>query len=151
MCVKRLRLGLLCLGVLLPVLSACGSSDPPPFSLACTIHRLPSGNIRAAVTVTNSTSTAATATIYGPAFSSIRHFYPVTMASIYATVKSTGRPVSYPGFAVRRVRPDHPAHLLLRFAPPARPAPIAVSASRVIKTDGSDPFDNSSCIIQKPA
>lgn len=147
--VKHLWRGLLAGVALLPFLSGCGSGDSPPFSLSCTVQPLPTGQLRAAVTVTNNTSSAANAMIYGPVMTQVRHFYPFTLQASQVVVEQTHGQNTFDGFVVPRVLPNTPSHLLLRFDRPLHPGSIAVATTRTVDGTNGNPLDNPDCVIGK--
>jgi hypothetical protein len=116
--------------------------------VACSIHKLPSGFIRASVTVRNTTALPRNAIVYGPVFVLIRHVYPLLRPS-QVTVTVSHTHTAYIGFIVPRVDPKKPVHLLLRFAPPARPQPILVTDQSTIKSSSWSFLENPLCHIRK--
>lgn len=147
---KRIGLLLACIGALLPVLAGCGSGSSPPFSLSCKLHRLPGGFVRANVTVTNSTGAVRNAVIYGPPFDRIRHIYPPQILRPTAVAVHLPQQVAtYAGLLVLHVKPNSPAHLILRFLPPPRPQSIAVADTRTVQADDLHVLDNPDCVVKR--
>lgn len=144
---KSTRLGILCLGFLLPMLAGCGSSSTPVFSVSCTTHRGPSGRIRADVTVTNSTSTTANAILFGPVFLYLTHFSPFILRPTRVTLERSHGQTSYFAFIVPGVEPNKPSHLVLRFLPPPLAKSIAVTKVRVIHASDPNVLHNPNCLI----
>lgn len=144
--VKRVGLGASLAGLMLFFITGCGGT-PSPFSVSCTTRSLSSGLIRASVTVTNATSAPGRAYVYGPAFNHIRHVYPAVLFPTFVTVKGGTGSSSYPGFVVARVRPNHPAHLIFRFARVNGASSIAVSNSATIPAGSGNPLSNSGCTV----
>jgi hypothetical protein len=126
--VKRLPLTLLPLSVLLFTAAGCGGSSapPPPFALSCKTRFLPSGAIRAAVTVKNDSAHAAGAILYGPALRLVTHEYPL-LSPRFVIDRSGGGQTTYIGLVVPRIKAGGSAHLLLRFTRPAQPRSIFVT------------------------
>lgn len=134
--------------VLALTLQGCGSGSSPPFSLSCTMHRLPSGVIQAAVTVSNNTNAAGDAYIYGPAFFPwLREVHPVLNPIEVVVRPSHGQPVTFFGYAVPRVSPKRPSRVVLVFRPPASPKAIDVTATRTIQTDDLSTVNSSDCSV----
>lgn len=144
---KSARLGILCLGFLLPILAGCGSSGTPTFSVSCITHRGPSGRIRADVTVTNSTSSTADAILFGPVFFYLTQVTPVVLRPTRVTLERSQGKTSYFAFTLPGVRPNKPSRLVLRFLPPPAAQPIAVTNVRVIQSSDSNVLQNPNCLI----
>lgn len=145
--VKRVYLTMACLAIVLPALSACGSSAPPPFAVSCKTHQLTSGAYRVKVTITNNTSKAGRAIIYGRALTWLRHIQPVlTTAQVIVTAAGSRR--SYIGFVVPGVKSKDPAHLLLRFAPAARGTSIVATGRPNVQAADWHVLDNNDCVIR---
>jgi hypothetical protein len=126
--VKRLPLTLLPLSVLLFTAAGCGGSGapPPPFTLSCKTRILPSGAIRAAVTVKSNSAHAAGAILYGPALRLVTHEYPLLSPRFVVDQSGAGQ-TTYIGLVVPRIKANGSAHLLLRFTRPAQPRSIFVA------------------------
>lgn len=125
---KRLSLALLPLSVLLAAVSGCGGSSapPPPFTLSCKTRVLPSGAIRAAVTVKSNLSRRGSAILYGPALRLVTHEYPL-LATRFVIDRSGSGQTTYIGFLVPRIKAGGAAHLLLRFSRPVQTRSIFVT------------------------
>jgi hypothetical protein len=143
--VKRLRATLVWVWLVVPAVAGCGSSAPPPFSLTCKLHRLPTGAVRAAVTVTNNTGNASGAIIYGPALRWVTHEYPL-LATRFVIDRTNGRQTSYIGFAVPGVKAKGARTLLLRFRPP-RPLGLLVTITPRVENAN---LQNPDCLIKQP-
>ena len=134
-----------CLGGLAVGLAGCGSSDSAaPYTVSCRTHRLPTGRIRAAVTVNNSMAVAGSPILYGPALQWVRHAYPLLLP-----VPVRAGAVSYIGLRVPRIHPGKALHLLLRFAPPPSPQALAVTDSSVIAASNTNPLSTAGCTITR--
>jgi hypothetical protein len=108
---------------------------------------MPSGAVQAAVTVTNSTSTAATAFVYGPAFSWLQYIHPVLDQTQVVVKVGNSRPVSYFGRIVPRVQPDKSVQLDLQFRSPPRAQTIVVATSRSVHAGDASVLTNADCSI----
>jgi hypothetical protein len=119
---------LLPLSVLLSTVAGCGSSSapPPPFALTCKTSMLPSGAIRAAVTVKSNSSRASSAILYGPALRLVTHEYPL-LSTRFVIDRSGGGQTTFIGFIVPRIKANGSAHLLLRFTRPGQPRSVFVT------------------------
>lgn len=117
--------------------------------MSCVTHPLPSGAIRANVKVTNSTSKAATAYLYGPIMTFLRHFYPPTMKVTSIQVEGAHGQTSYIGFALPPVSPDHPTNVILRFVPPPHAESIAVANVRAVQDSDGSALQNKDCVIKR--
>ena len=143
------RFALLLVGTCLPLLAGCGSGSSPPFSASCVTHRLPGGAIRANVKVTNGTSNAVTAYLYGPVFTFLRHFYPPTLLPSQVQVVGAHSTTSYIAFAVPNVSPKQPAQVILRFVPPPHAEDIAVTNTRMVQDSDGTALQNKDCVIKR--
>lgn len=105
--------------VLLAAVAGCGGSSapPPPFTLTCKTRLLPSGAIRAAVTVKSAGSQPGHAILYGPALRLVTHEYPL-LSTRFVVDRHGGSQTTYIGLVVPRVKANGAAHLLLRFTRP---------------------------------
>ena len=147
---KSARLALGCVGVIVPVLAGCGSSTSPPFTLACTTHKLPTGFIRANVTVTNTTDKAGKVFVYGPALASVSHVYPAfPLSPTTVVVRVSHTQQTYIGFVIPRIAPKKAAYLILRLTPTRRAQSILVGSSRVIRAPDWSILNNPDCRIRK--
>jgi len=134
-----------CLGGLALGLAGCGSSDSaPPYTVSCRAHRLPSGRIRVAVTVNNTTAVAGSPILYGPALQWVRHTYPLLLP-----IPVRAAAVSYIGLRVPRIHPGKALHLLLRFVPPPSPQALAVTDTSVIAAANTNPLSTAGCTIKR--
>jgi hypothetical protein len=145
--VKSVRIGLVCLGALFPLVAGCGSSTPA-FSVSCTIRQLSAGRVRAAVTITNNTSTTGRALLFGPVLGNLRQFTPVILTPTRVLVEGSHGQTSYIAFTVPHVRPNHPSHLVLQMVPPTSPESLAVTNLRTLQAGDSDPLNNPDCVIK---
>jgi len=87
---------------------------------------LPSGAIRAAVSVHNNMSHAGSAILYGPALRLVTHEYPL-LSTRFVIDRASGAQTTYIGFLVPRIKADGTAHLLLRFKRPTQPRTVFVT------------------------
>lgn len=125
---KRLPVTLLTLSVFLTTVAGCGGSSapPPPFALSCKTRILPSGAIRAAMTVRSNLSRAGSAILYGPALRLVTHEYPL-MPTRFVIARSGSGQTTYIGVLVPRIKAKGSAHLLLRFMRPLQPRSVFVT------------------------
>jgi hypothetical protein len=143
--VKQLPLALLPLSALLFTVVGCGSSaPPPPFALSCKTHLLPSGAVRAAVTVKSNSSKPGSAILYGPALRLVTHEYPL-LSTRFVIDRSGGGQTTYIGFIVPRIKANGSAHLLLRFTRPAQPRAVFVTDQPHVTGASSQTRD---CVIK---
>src|SRR5437899_1753 len=119
---------LLPLSVLFSAVAGCGGSSapPPPFALSCKTSSLPSGAIRAAVSVHSNLSHAGSAILYGPALRLVTHEYPL-LATRFVIQRSNGAQTTYIGILVPRIKVNGTARLLLRFKRPTGPRSVFVT------------------------
>jgi len=87
---------------------------------------LPSGAIRAAVSVHNNMSHAGSAILYGPALRLVTHEYPL-LSTRFVIDRASGAQTTYIGFLVPRIKAKGTAHLLLRFKRPTQPRTVFVT------------------------
>lgn len=135
--------------VLVLPLAGCGSSAPaPPFSVSCTTHRLPGGTIRAAVTVTNSTSATAGAIIYGPALYFLQQIHPLlNPQQVVIKLPNHAQSIAYFGYTVPRVSPNKPMHVTLVFRNPPNPKSVAISTAATVQAQDLTVAENPDCTI----
>jgi hypothetical protein len=133
-------------GVMFLPLAGCGSAKPPALSVSCVTRNLPSGLLRATLTITNTTPAAQRALIYGPALRWIRHVYPVLVPHEVAVIQG-GHRASYVGLIVPRVGANGNRKILLRLAGTAHRLPIAVSGTGVVQAGDTHPLQDSPCQI----
>lgn len=146
---KGTVLVLFCVSVCLPALAGCGSSPTPPLTLSCKTRRMPNGLVRAAVTVTNTTSTGRKAVIFGPALDWLRYVHPALLPAVeVVTLKPTSR--SFTALVVPHVRANKSVHLVLHFAPPRRTshATVGVAPTTHMSVTSWKDIDNADCSIQ---
>jgi hypothetical protein len=126
--VKRLSATFMTLSVLLSTVAGCGGSSapPPPVTLSCKTHILPSGAIRAAISVHSTLSHPGSAILYGPALRLVTHEYPL-LSTRFVIDRSNGAQITYIGFLVPRIKANGTAHLLLRFRRPAQSRSVLVT------------------------
>lgn len=136
---------LACLGII-ALLAGCGSGSST-FTLACATHRLPSGFIVTKVAVTNTTSSARDATLFGSVLTLIRHISPVLKPDDVIATADPGGKSSYIGFLVPGVSPKKPSRLSLTFVAPSRSRKLYVTDKRTFSTSDSAFSDSPSCTI----
>ena len=143
---KRLSMTLIPFSVLLSSVAGCGGSSapPPPFALSCKITPLPSGAIRAAVSVHSNLSHAGSAILYGPALRLVTHEYPL-LSTRFVIERSNGAQTTYIGFLVPRIKANGTAHLLLRFKRPTQPRAIFVTNGPHVTAASTQ---NGRCVIK---
>jgi hypothetical protein len=141
-----LSLTLLPLTVLLSVVTGCGGSSvpPPPFALSCKTSVLPSGAIRAAVSVHSNMSHAGSAILYGPALRLVTHEYPL-LSTRFVIDRGSGAQTTYIGFLVPRIKANGTAHLLLRFKRPTQPRTVFVTDGPHVNATSTQ---NGRCVIK---
>jgi hypothetical protein len=100
------------------------------------------------VTVSNTTSTAGKAFIYGPALNQVLHIFPVLRASEVEVSVAHSRQ-TYVGFLIPRIAPKRTVRILLRLAPPRNPQTIVAAGTRRVYANDWHILDNSSCEIKR--
>jgi hypothetical protein len=144
--VKRLLVPT-CVGALLLTLGGCGSSSPPPLTLACKGQRLPGNFIQLRVSVTNTTDRPQSAVVYGPALQWLRHISPV-LSPAQVVVKTPHARQAFIGYLVPHVSPKQPSHVMLRFATPNRPRALVVTNKRTVQASSLQYIQTSTCKIR---
>ena len=134
-------------GVVVTSLSGCASTAPPPLTLACTTHTLPSGLIRAKVTIRTTTGAALRAVVYGPALTNTRFIQPrYSPTTVYVEVGGQRR--SYVGFVIPSVGTKRPGHVLFRLARLQHPQSILASPHTVVHAGSWDAVRNPDCTVK---
>jgi hypothetical protein len=146
--VRDIGSGLVLVCACLPLLSGCGSGSSAPYTLACTVHRLAGGQIRADVTVKNTTSRAGNPIMYSPVLFYLRRYYPIVLQPTRVVVDGQGGQTSYIGFVLPHVRPNAAMRVQLTFLRPPHARPLVVTATNSVQSGDSSPLDNPDCVIQ---
>jgi hypothetical protein len=143
-----LSITLLPLSVLLSTLAGCGGSSAPPspFALSCKTRILPSGAVRAALSVHSNMSHAGSAILYGQALRLVTHEYPL-LSTRFVIERSGGAQTTYIGFLVPRIKANGTAHLLLRFRRPTQSRVVYVTNGPHVTGASTQ---NGRCVIKGP-